>query len=336
MSHAVKRPVFLRRYLQTLCRCAVVFVQLVFLIPVVPAADIAIMLRPEAEVQGPEIQLGEVAEIACAETELHGRLERLVIGKAPLPGRSRHITDDYVRLRLRQLDIGVDRMILGGADRIEVSVPGVAVSEEQIRQIVTGFVKASGIWGDAEVRVKELTISADRTLPRGRVTYRVLPPRHLRSQATLPLSIVFDVDDRFQKTIRATVRVEALAPVVVAARPIGRLKPISTDDLKMETMNLAELPAGVMTDADDIIGKRARRNIDAGDILRPDLIEMPPLVKRGDMVLIVAESGGIKVTATGEVKSDGLRGDQVKVVNLGSKKRFSARVVDQKTVMVDF
>jgi flagella basal body P-ring formation protein FlgA len=186
------------------------------------------------------------------------------------------------------------------------------------------------------VKVEELHVGADRTLPEGRVTYRVLPPRHIRSLATVPLLVVFDVDGRFQKRIRATARVEALASVVVAAQPIGRLKPISTDDLKMERMNLAELPIGVMTDGDDIIGKRARRNIDAGDILRPDLIEMPPLVKRGDMVVIVAESEGIKVTATGEVKSDGLRGEQVKVVNLDSNKRFSARVVDKETVMVDF
>ena len=336
MSHAVGRSVCPGRYLPTLCRCTLVFLQLMFLIPAVPAAEIAITLRPEAEVLGADIRLGEVAEIACAETELRRRLEGLVIGKAPLPGRSRPITADYVRLRLRQLDIGVDRMVLGGAERIEVSMPGVAVSEEQVRQIVNGFLKTSGIWGDAEVKVAELTISADRTLPKGRATYRVLPPRHMRSLGTVPLSVVFDVDGRFQKTIRATARVEALAPVVVAARPIGRLKPISTDDLKMEKMNLAELPTGVMTDADDIIGKRARRNIDAGDILRPDLIEMPPLVKRGDMVVIVAESKGIKVTATGEVKSDGLRGEQVKVVNLDSNKRFSARVVDKKTVMVDF
>jgi flagella basal body P-ring formation protein FlgA len=326
MSHAVGRSVFPGRYLPILCGCAAVFLQLMVLIPAVQAAEIAIFLRPEAEVRGPDIRLGEVAEIACAETGLQRRLEGLVIGKAPLPGRSRNISADYVRLRLRQLDIEVDRMVLGGAERIEVSMPAVTVSEEQIRQIVTDFVKTGGIWGDAEVNVVELTISADR----------VLPPRHMRSLATVPLSIVFDVDGRFQKTIRATARIAALAPVVVAARPIGRLKPITSDDLKMEKMNLAELPAGTITEADDIIGKRARRNIDAGNILRPDLIEMPPLVKRGDMVVIVAESEGFKVTATGEAKSDGLRGEQVKVVNLDSNKRFTARVVDKKTVRVDF
>jgi len=336
MSRARGHSVFIGRYLPTLCGCAVVLLHLMFPIPAVSAAEIAIFLRPEAEVRGPDIRLGEVAEIARAGTELRHRLEGLVIGKAPLPGRSRSISADYVRLRLRQLDIAEERMVIGGAERIEVSMPGVTVSEEQIRQIVTGFVKTSGIWGDAQVSVAKLTISADRTLPEGRATYRVLPPRHMRSLATVPLSIVFDVDGRFQKTIRATARIEALAPVVVAARPIGRLKPITSDDLEMKKMDLAELPVGVMTEADDIIGKRARRNIDAGDILRPDLIEMPPLVRRGDLVVIVAESEGFKVTATGEAKSDGLRGEQVNVVNLDSNKRFSARVVDKKTVRVHF
>jgi len=158
----------------------------------------------------------------------------------------------------------------------------------------------------------------------------------MRSLSTLPLSIVFDVDGRFQKTIRANVKVEALAPVVVTAKPIGRLKPISREDLKMEVTDLVDLPTGVITDIDEIIDKRARRNIQAGEFLRPDLIEMPPLVKRGDMVVIVAEIEGLKVTAIGEAKSAGHLGERVKVVNLDSNKRLSALVLDDKTVKVEF
>ena len=131
MSHAVGRSVFSGRYLPTLCRCAAVFLHLMFLIPAVPAAEIAIFLRPEAEVRGPDIRLGEVAEIACVETELQRRLEGLVIGKAPLPGRSRNISADYVRLRLRQLDIEAERTVLGGAERIEVSLPGVVLVHDE-------------------------------------------------------------------------------------------------------------------------------------------------------------------------------------------------------------
>ena len=340
MSRAIGRFVFAGRHFPARCGGALVWLPLMFwlvaAVPLSAATGISIDLRPAAEVRGADILLGDIAEIACTDPELRDRLDRLVIGKAPLPGQSRHVTADYVRLRLRQFDSQAAPLRLTGADRVQVSQPGVEISEEQIRQIVTDFIKASGIWGAAEVRVAELNISGDRTLPAGRATYRVLPPRHMRTLVTVPLSVVFDVEGRFEKTIRATARIEALAPVVVAARPIGRLRPIESDDLRMEKKNLAELPVGVLTDEDEIVGMRARRNIDAGDILRPDLMEMPPLVKRGDMVMIVAETDGIKVTATGEVKSDGLRGERVKVVNLDSNKRFSARVVDKKTVMVDF
>ena len=45
-----------------------------------------------------------------------------------------------------------------------------------------------------------------------------------------------------------------------------------------------------------MIGKRAKRTIQANRVVRRDMIETPPLVQRGSMVLIVAESGGLKVT----------------------------------------
>jgi flagellar basal body P-ring formation protein FlgA len=63
---------------------------------------------------------------------------------------------------------------------------------------------------------------------------------------------------------------------------------------------------------------------------------MPPMVKRNDRVSIVAESGSLRITAMGEVRESASRGERVKVVNLGSNKEIFARVVDPKTVQVEF
>jgi flagella basal body P-ring formation protein FlgA len=63
---------------------------------------------------------------------------------------------------------------------------------------------------------------------------------------------------------------------------------------------------------------------------------MPPVVKRGDLVTIVAETDAIKITTQGVVIENGGKGDMVRVVNTSSKRELFARVKDSKTVEVDF
>jgi flagella basal body P-ring formation protein FlgA len=299
------------------------------------AADVSITLKEKAVVEGSQIHMGDICLIDSLDPDLGHKIDRLVVAKAPQPGRSRKITIDYLRLRLKQMDLSPDAVVFSGPEQIQVTRNGFEVSEKEIAKIVDDFLQTNRIWGNAAVEVKDIQLSADRTLPKGHTTYQVEQPDHLRSLSTLPLSIVFDVDGKYQKTIRANVKVAALGSVVLTAKPIGRLKPISVEDLKVEVMDLVGLSRNVITDIDEIVGKRARRNIQAGEFLRPDLIEMPPLVKRGDLVTIVAESKGLKVTAIGEVKSAGRLGERVKVVNLDSNKRLSAWVVDNKTVKVE-
>jgi flagella basal body P-ring formation protein FlgA len=300
------------------------------------AADVSVTLKEKVVVKGAQIHLGDICHIESLDPDLGQQLNRLVVAKAPQPGRSRKISIDYLRLRIKQMDLSPDTIMFSGPELIHVARDGFEISEEEIAKIVDEFLQTNRIWGEAAVKIKDIQFSADRTLPKGHTTYQVEQPDHLRSLSTLPLSIVFDVDGKYQKTVRANVKVAALGSVVITAKPIGRLKPISVEDLKVEVMDLVGLSKNVITDINEIVGKRARRNIQAGEFLRPDLIEMPPLVKRGDMVVIVAESNGLKVTAIGEVKSAGRLGERVKVVNLDSNKRLSAWVVDNKTVKVEF
>ena len=101
-------------------------------------------------------------------------------------------------------------------------------------------------------------------------------------------------------------------------------------------MNLAKLPSNVITDPEAVLGKRTKRAIGAKTVLRTHLVEFPPLVKRGDVVVIIAESGGLKISALGQEKKKGGFGDRIPVINFDSKKILYARVLDSSTVKVDF
>ena len=53
------------------------------------------------------------------------------------------------------------------------------------------------------------------------------------------------------------------------------------------------------------------------------------------MVLLV-ENDQFKITALGEVKEMGRKGDRIKLINLTSKKEVYGKVLDANTVRVDF
>ncbi|MGA7965323.1 MAG: flagellar basal body P-ring formation chaperone FlgA, partial [Gammaproteobacteria bacterium] len=151
------------------------------------------------------------------------------------------------------------------------------------------------------------------------------------------LPVYFKVDGRFQKRILVTADIDVMVEVVVAKRPLRRNKKITEDDIEMSLKNLAELPSNIILNPEEVLGKRAKINISPNKVLRPDLIEFPPLVKRGDVVVILAESSGLRITALGTVEErEGRRGERIKIENIDSKKSLYARVVDSKTVQVDF
>ncbi len=153
---------------------------------------------------------------------------------------------------------------------------------------------------------------------------------------TTLLSVDFSVNGRFIKKVWVSVNIAVFTEVVVTKRPLGRYRLITEDDIHLVSMNLAELSSSVITRLEEVLGKRTRRAIDADAVLRPDLVELPPLVKKGDIVLIIVESEGLKITTLGKVKEKGRKGDMVRVENIDSNKGIYARVLDSSSVKVDF
>jgi flagella basal body P-ring formation protein FlgA len=139
-----------------------------------------------------------------------------------------------------------------------------------------------------------------------------------------------------EKRVGVTVSLERLIPVVVARRPLGRFKPIDDEDIDVKTVDAAGLPADCFTKAEMLIGKRTRRPVDAGTVLRQELVELPPIVKNGDRVRIIAETAGLRISALGQVKQKGCQGELIQVMNLDSNKVIHARVVDAQTVRIEF
>jgi len=307
------------------------------LIREIDAADLTrISILPNVQIDGEDILLGKIAGIEGHDPLLVQKLSSIVVARAPLPGESRTLEKKVFNLRLRQNRINLSQLALNIPAKVVVTRNYIEISREKIKTLVSDYILKNIVKKNADGSIKDIEVADSLQLPKGRITFKVMPPRNRDLLGKIPFSVHFDVNGKFYKRVWATATVEVLAEVVVTKKPLGRHKPITEDDIELLKMDLAKLSAGVITDPEAVLGKRTKRAIGAKTVLRNDLVELPQLVKRGDVVVIIAESSGLKITALGEVKKKGRLGESIPVMNYDSKKILYGRVLDSSTVKVEF
>ena len=280
--------------------------------------------------------LGQIAVIEGNDARWIQQLKEIVIGRAPLPGKTRQYDQRYLEMRLKQHHVDLSTVVLEVPQNVEVARSSVIIEEHELKRVVSDFILRNVSQDNKTVRIKEIRVPQSVILPKGRIAYQVVAPRSGQLMGKCSIAVDLSVNGQPHKKVWATATIEILGPVVVTRKPLGRHKPITEDDIELQTMDLSDLPVDVLTDPGVVLGKRARRAIGAQTPLRADLIELPPLVKRGDLVVIVAESNGLKITTRGQVKKRGRLGELIPVINMDSKKILYARVIDSNTVKVDF
>lgn len=288
------------------------------------------------EVDNETIQLGNIAEIAGQNQELVGKLRTTTIGTSPLPGRSCEINEEYVKIRLKQNDIDVSEILFVEAGETNVSRSFIEIRQEDLEKIVLDYIYGHAPWDRKKMRITNIRITENVTLPKGEVTYSVTPLKHNDFLGTVMVPILFKVDGTVNKKVWATADVAVLHEVVMTKKPLGRYQLITEGDVHVKTLDVTNMSSTALTSLEEVLGKRARRAINANVALNTNLIELPPLVQRGDIVKIIARSEALTVTTIGKIKEKGHRGEQVRVENLGSKREIYARVLDSHTVTVDF
>jgi flagella basal body P-ring formation protein FlgA len=124
--------------------------------------------------------------------------------------------------------------------------------------------------------------------------------------------------------------------VAVAKTFLKRHQEIGEKDVQWVRKNIALLPSDIVTELKDVRGKRMTLALNRQEIFRTSMLENPPVVKKGDRVILLVENDLFKIITYGEVKEEGRKGDRIKLVNLSSKKEVCGRVLNFSTVQVDY
>ncbi len=109
------------------------------------------------------------------------------------------------------------------------------------------------------------------------------------------------------------VHIRARVEFLVSARPIARGQIVAPDDFAAEVGDLSELPANVITESGQAVGKVAGVSIMPGKPLRADMLRAQLVIRQGQTVKIVSEGPGFSVANEGRALNAASAGQVVQV-----------------------
>ena len=81
----------------------------------------------------------------------------------------------------------------------------------------------------------------------------------------------------------------------------------------MQHGELTQLPAGVLTEAAQAIGRRLANGVQAGQPLRRDAVREPPLVEQGQTIALIVNGPGFRISSEGRSLGKAPEGERIQV-----------------------
>ena len=226
-------------------------------------------------------------------------------------------------------------------DRAETSkignVSGRTIPESLFQEAFSGYINSRLEKENIEIIISKFTVTGNKLLPAGEVSLKVFPKeREEQLSGHVRLTAIVSIDNVPRTEVTLSGWIDVFDSVVCTSRRLNKGKVITGDDIYLAKKNISRLHPDILTDMNQAIGLMLKHDVKENDTIKEGMLQKATIVNRGDMVTILAEMGGIRVTAPGRILEKGCQGESIRVQNAVSKKNINARVVNDSTVMVDF
>jgi len=128
------------------------------------------------------------------------------------------------------------------------------------------------------------------------------------------------------------VTIKLTRKILVLANPLPRGATLGPTDIRVESREISSLVTGYFTEPAQVLGKQLTQTLAQGNPLNPLVLKAPTLVRRGQMVVLLAKSGGVEVRMSGQAMSEGVEGQLIQVRNLTSRRLVEGVVTAEGTV----
>jgi flagella basal body P-ring formation protein FlgA len=210
------------------------------------------------------------------------------------------------------------------------------LTEREVRTAVEHYLAVKLRGRGWETTISQLSMPQGVRLSKGVRDLEIVAPASWDGWGAVSMALLVRVDGVVEKNLPLRVVVDARTDMVVANRQLLAGTVLTEGDLSLQQREVAQAGGLHVRALEDVVGMRLKSVVRSGAPVRSNQLTKVPVIRSGQLVTIVAESDGFRMTVTGRAKSSGGVGDIIKVENLASRKQFPARILDSSTVEAGF
>lgn len=292
-----------------------------------------VVIAPFVEIKGAEISLGDIATITNKElgfAKLVQDLKNIKIFNAPPAKGQSSISGAKILNLIENAGIPLESFVYSVPQMVIIQRAGRNISVEEVKNVAIEYLTK---FNNLDLQVKEVSWENDQVIPLGSTKIEVEKLGE-PSAGKIPLKVFVTVEDRPAARFLATALVDDWREVPVLNKALERGMLISPEDIELVRVNRREQYYNIAETKDEILGKAVKNRINAGEPLRRNFVDMPPVIPIGKKISMIYRSGPLSATATGMAMDNGLNGEIIRIKNDNSRKIVKAKVINPEQVEV--
>lgn len=284
-----------------------------------------ITLPASAEVDSLRPRLGQVARVESRSPSLADRLQRLALPPLDPLQKEYTLSREHLAGLCANAGVAFGLVAFAGAPACTVIFPGTVFTDSTVREFITAELAQRGIVAELLVFREFAPLASTAPSPALTLIFPTAEGGHLPSALRLVSG------ERHLQTVSLRNHLKFRVQALHTATSVYRGAAVLPGDFQR---GLAEmLPGAGLLTAPPEDGMEWRVGMPAGVQVLPAYLYAPPLVGRGDIVMVKFTQGAVSAETTGTALSTGSRGQTI-TVRLPSRSLIRAVVTGPGTVTV--
>jgi len=299
---------------------------------------INIEIRDKVTLPEKQMVLGDIAYVSCNNPSLLERINNIFIGNTPWPGNVRKIEKDVINARLMDEGIDFKGITYGSTTSSLITVESIAITGEEIIRKAKEYLLSKLSRPESEIIIESDRPPMDKLLPAngGDIRWEISQIDANKDRGNVQLVVRISIDEKQYLKIPVFFTIRTYEDIAVPNKKIDRHDILAMDDLVIKRMETTKLAGLTFDNAEELAGKRAIRSIQPNIPITAEMIDNPPLIKKGDFIKVSVQSGNLHIVTKGVAKEDGYVGKVIRIKNTDSNKELYGKVEDSTTVKIIF